>query len=66
MNLFQVAMILNPTKDERENGKQPTLVMEPCWIIASTDQHAGIMAGRKLADEFIDKMDRIQVHVRPF
>lgn len=66
MKLFQVAMILRPTDKDAENGKGPELIMEPSWFLAPTDQGAAMLAGRKLADDKLAYMDRIEVLVRPF
>ena len=66
MKLFQVAMILTPTDAEAKEGKSVLLIMEPTWKLAPSDQAAAMLAGRDLDAKYLDKMDRIQVLVRPF
>lgn len=66
MKLFQVAMILTPTEKEAETGQSVQLIMEPTWKMAPNDQAAAMIAGRDLDAKYLDKLDRIQVLVRPF
>lgn len=66
MKLFQVAMILKPTTKDAESGVAIQLIMEPTWKLAPSDQAAAMLAGRDLDPKYLDKMDRIEVLVRPF
>lgn len=59
-------MILTPTDKEAESGASVQLIMDPTWKMAPSDQAAAMLAGRDLDAKYLDKMDRIQVLVRPF
>ena len=64
MPLFEVAIIVKPTKKEAEEGGQEKLVYGPKAVIASSHDAAGIAAvnGERLDIPF----DRAEVLVRPF
>ena len=67
MQLFQVAAVLRPTDEEAKSGKLPTLIMEPKWKFAASEQAAAILAGRDLPDDIVkEKMSYVDVIVRPF
>ena len=67
MPLFEVAVVLMPTKKGVEEGtEKETLLLGPKAMIAADNQGAALVAGR---DEALPKdvdMNRVQVIVRPF
>jgi hypothetical protein len=64
MPLFGVAVIEHPTPEEKEKGKEETLLVEPKWLVAKSADIAKVLAGRELPAEV--NVDRIEVLVRPF
>lgn len=67
MPLFEVAVLVNPTKAESEAGKGQVLALPPTAVVARDSQSAAIAAvldsNGKLND--IDRT-RMEVLVRPF
>lgn len=68
MPLFEVAMLVKPTKKESEEGGSETLVFGPKAVIANDAQSAAISAVLDNTDEKLKTVDRsrLQVLVRPF
>ncbi len=68
MPLFQVAIIENPTKKEKEEGGQDKLVMEPTNIVAKNEQNAVVKAVAMASENGGLKLDadRMEVIARPF
>jgi hypothetical protein len=66
MKLYQYAVILHPTKKDREDGKLPELLVKITETLAETDNAVAILASREIPQEHLDKLDRIEVAVRPF
>lgn len=64
--LYQYAAILEPTENEEEQGITAKLVLPITTILAKDDSAAILLAGRDIPVEYLDKLDRIQVVVRPF
>ena len=61
--LFWVAVVLDPTKKEKEEGKLEEVIGNPELIVAKDDKAAAIKVAASLTD--LD-LDRTQVIVRPF
>lgn len=67
MDLYLVAVVLNPTKKQREEEEAyPMLVVEPTAVIAKDEQHATMKAIRLVPEEHSQKDDRLEVRVIPF
>jgi len=67
MPLFEVAILENPTKKEREDGKAEKLVFGPKAIVANDEQSAGIVAVMNGKPDGLDvDQSRMVVLVRPF
>ena len=66
MPVFEVVIILRPTKKDADDGEQETLLLGPKALIAKDEQAAAIgavMSGKLGTD--ID-LSRVDVKVRPF
>ena len=65
--LYEVAMIEQPTKKDKEEGASEKLILKPTAVIANDDKQAAIAAVMQHKDEIgtLD-MSRLQVIVRPF
>lgn len=67
MRLFQYAVILKPTAKEISEGEgKYELVIEPTNLMAKDENEALLKAARAIPDDYADKMDRIEVAIRPF
>lgn len=66
MKLFQFAVIMHPTEKELEDGKQSKIIVPITTVISKDVSGATLQAGRAIPEEYLDKLDRIEVAVRPF
>lgn len=66
MKIFEYAVILHPTENERERGETSEIIVEPGTCLANDLSQATMMAGRAIPEEFMTKLDRVEVAVRPF
>lgn len=68
--LFEYAVIHNPktTKDANGNDTTPksSILIEPKRILAKDDKEVGMRAAREIPEDFLDKLDEVEVLVRPF
>jgi hypothetical protein len=57
-----------PTKDEVERGVTPKakLLIGPEGTMASNDREAGLIAARSIPEEYVEKLEQIDVILRPF
>lgn len=66
MKLFQYAVILHPTPKEREDGANSKILVPITTVLAMDVSAATLQAGRAISETDLDKLDRIEVAVRPF
>lgn len=66
MKAFQVLAIFNPSKEEETSGYKSKFIVEPCFILAKDAAAASMIVARKIPDEYIEKLDQVEVAVRPF
>lgn len=70
MKLYEYAVIYNPTptKDENERGDKPKskLVVGVTQALANDDKEAMLLAARAIPAEYTDKLDRVEIALRPF
>lgn len=62
--IFEYAILLHPSCDDKV-GKTEMLVA-PTYVLANDQAAATILAARKIPEEHLDKLDRVEVAVRPF
>lgn len=66
MKIFQFAILLHPTSKEREEGKSSELIVPVTTVVAPDQNGATLQAGRAIPANYLDKLDRLEVAVRPF
>lgn len=70
MKLYEYAIIYRPTttKEQQDKGEkaQPVLLMDVTRILANSEQEAQMIAARAIPETHIDKLDRVEIALRPF
>ncbi len=66
MKIFEYAAILHPTRARKEEGEQSVILVKPTVCLAHDLSAATVIASRALPEEVLDKLDRVEVAVRPF
>jgi hypothetical protein len=68
--LFEYAVIYHPktVKDAAGNETQGAdeLLVKPTFLLAKSDKEVAMRAAREIPDSYLDKLDQIEVCVRPF
>lgn len=68
--LFEFAVLYHPkpTKEQNERGETPksVLVTEPTTILATSEQEVSIKAAQSIGSDYADKLDDVEIVVRPF
>ncbi len=68
--LFEYAIIHNPkaTKDAQGNDTTaPSAILtDPTHILAKDEKEVAMRAARQIPDTYLDKLDEVEVLVRPF
>ena len=70
MKLFEYAVIYNPlpTKEQVERGEKPKseLIVDVKRVLSNNDKEAAMLAARDIPDAYTDKLDRVEIALRPF
>jgi len=70
MKLFEYAVIHNPkpTKEQHERGDTPKseLVVDVTRVLANNEKEAMMLAARSIPEKFTDKLDQLEIALRPF
>lgn len=64
MKLYQYA-IFCLKKNEKDTTENKILV-EPKTILAKDEKQVAILASREIPEAFLDKLDQVEIAVRPF
>jgi len=70
MKLYEYAVIYNPlpTKDQDERGETPKseLIVDVRRALSNSDKEIMMLAAREIPEKYTDKLDRLEIAVRPF
>lgn len=66
MKLYQYAIIYTPKKEADKEVKKSLVLKTVTDVLAENDQQAMILAARAIPEDYLDKLDEVQVAVRPF
>lgn len=70
MKLYEYAVLYKPatTKEQQDKGEKakPVLLVDVTRILAGNDAEAQMMAARAIPESHIDKLDRVEIALRPF
>jgi hypothetical protein len=66
MKIFEYAILLHPTKKAKEDGEPSKLIKPPTCVLACDQNAALVLAARAIPENLLDKLDRVEVAVRPF
>lgn len=66
MKIFEYAVVLHPTDDDRKAGVVSRLLIDVKRVLARDQAAAFILASRDIPEEYLGSLDRVEVAVRPF
>jgi hypothetical protein len=68
--LFEYAILHHhmPTRAESEQGKKPEskILVQPQRMLARDEREAMLTVAREIPSEYLDRLDEIEVVIRPF
>jgi hypothetical protein len=69
--LFEYAVLYHPKEKKDAAGnplesKRSIVVKEPTTVIASSDAEVGILAAKSIPEEYVDKLEDVEIVIRPF
>lgn len=68
--LFEYAILHHPKETVDANGndtsKPDSIVQIPKLVLATDEKQVAIMASRSIPDDLLDKLEEVEIIVRPF
>lgn len=68
--IFEYAVIYHPlaTKEQNDRGEKPKseLIVDVKRVLATNEKEVNMLATRDIPEKYLDKLDRVEVAVRPF
>lgn len=68
--LFEYAVLFHPkiVKDAQGNETQgpDTIVHKPAFVLAKDDKEVAMRAARMIPEEYLDRLDQVEIVIRPF
>lgn len=65
--LFQYAILFHPTeKEAKDEGLKSKVIQEPKTILSQDQNSAAMAAAMEIPAEYREKLDQIEVVMRPF
>jgi hypothetical protein len=69
-SLFEYAIIYHPaqTKEDKDKGidTKSILLLAPKTVLAASQESVTILASRDIPAEYVDRLDKVEIVVRPF
>lgn len=65
--LFEYVVLFNPSPDEdRDERETPEVVVDLKRVLARSAEEVTIRAAREIPDDYMDRLDEVEIAVRPF
>lgn len=68
--LFEYVVLYHPKQKKDKDGNttkgKSVLLVDVKRVLAESDREVSILASREIGDEYIDKLDQVEIVVRPF
>jgi hypothetical protein len=68
--LFEYAVLYHPkpTKEQRDAGEEvgSVILVSPTTTLAKDEKIAAMVVARAIPQEYVDKLDKVEIIIRPF
>lgn len=68
--LYEYAVLYHPKPEKDAAGKEiqakSQILKVPAMVLANSPDEVGILAGRAIPEEYLDKLEDVEIVVRPF
>lgn len=64
--IFEYACIHQPKAKKDEPQPKATLIVDVTRVLAASEQEATIVAARAIPETYLDKLEEVEIVIRPF
>lgn len=70
MKLYEYAVLYHPvaTKEQQDRGDKPKseLILDVTRVLAKDEKEAMLLVARAIPEKYTDKLDQVEIAIRPF
>lgn len=66
MKLYQFAILYHPKARKDGAPVKSEILVKPTDTLAGDEKTAAIIASRQIPEEFMDKLEQVEIAIRPF
>lgn len=66
MKIFQYAAVYLPKTERKDSVEKAKIIVEPTNVLAKDEKQAAMLAARAIPEEYLSKLDQVDIIVRPF
>jgi len=66
MRLYEYVVFFNPKTDVKKQSESAKILVGPKTILTNDEKTAMLIAGREIPENFLNRLDQVEVAVRPF
>lgn len=67
MRIFEFAAVYLPKEREGEKqSDQAKIIVQPTTVLAKDEKQAAMLAARALPEDYVGKLESVEIAVRPF
>ena len=65
--IYEYAVLFHPRK-KKDDEKQAlsTLIVDVTRVVASDEKAVAMLAARSIPEEYVEKLDQVEIAIRPF
>ena len=64
--VFEYVVVYHPDEAAKKKGDKARVVVEKQTVLAMRDQEVAIIAARTIPEDLLDKLEDVEIIVRPF
>ncbi len=64
--IYEYAVLFHPRTKKDGVAEPSTLVVDVQRLVAASEKEVAILAGRSIPDAYLDKLEQVEIAIRPF
>ena len=66
VRLFQYVIIFTPSEKEEKDGVRSKLLVDVTNVLSSDEKSVAILAARQIPEDYLERLDQVNIAIRPF
>ena len=66
MKVYEYCVVYIPTAREKKDGAIAEIIIKPNVLLADKESTASLKAAREIPEKYVNKLDQVEIKIRPF